>query len=123
CGTPAIAVFAVAPPYTKTTAPVLARRISSRRVVRCSVTSSWLDSSSAISPFSFLVAVACRSAEGSSREALDEAVEEHVVEQRQRDAGDQRRRHQRPPVEDVAPDQLRVDAGRERLARRDGDEA
>src|ERR1051326_2614957 len=44
----------------------------------------------------------CASAEGTTRESLDEAVEERVVEQRERDARDQHRRHQRLPEEDVA---------------------
>src|SRR4029450_1286110 len=56
----------------------------------------------------------CALAEGTTRESLDEAVEERVVEQRERDARDQHRRHQRLPEEDVTADQLVRDAGRER---------
>src|SRR6266536_5441513 len=56
-------------------------------------------------------------AEGTTREALDEAIEERVVEQRQRDARNQHRRHQRLPEEDVAADQLVRDAGRDRPVR------
>src|SRR5581483_5963819 len=60
----------------------------------------------------------CALAEGTTRESLDETVEERVVEQRERDARDQHRRHQRLPEEDVAADQLVRDPGRERpLAR------
>src|SRR5581483_2392137 len=53
-------------------------------------------------------------AEGTTRESLDEAVEERVVEQRERDARDQHRRHQRLPEEDVAADQLVRHSGGER---------
>src|SRR5581483_10525990 len=61
----------------------------------------------------------CALAEGTTRESLDAAVEERVVEQRERDARDQHRRHQRLPEEDVAADQLVRHARRERpLARR-----
>src|SRR5688572_9074928 len=37
---------------------------------------------------------------------LDEPIEKRVVEQRERDRGDQRRGHQRLPEEDVAADQV-----------------
>src|SRR5918995_2884184 len=44
--------------------------------------------------------------EGPSCKALDEAVEERVVEQRERDGGNQRRRHERLPEEDIPADQV-----------------
>src|SRR5262245_37649121 len=49
-------------------------------------------------------------AERATCKAFDEPVEERVVEQRQRDRGNQRRRHQRLPEEDVAADQVVRDA-------------
>src|SRR5581483_1869510 len=52
--------------------------------------------------------------ERAAGESLDETVEERVVEQRQRDARDQRRRHQRLPEEDVAANQVVRNAGGER---------
>src|SRR5918992_888336 len=60
--------------------------------------------------------------EGASGEALDEPVEERVVEQGERNARDQRRREEPLPEEDVAADQLRRDADRHRLQLGGGDE-
>src|SRR5256885_989445 len=56
----------------------------------------------------------CALAEGTTREPLDEAVEERVVEQREGDARDQDSGHQRLPEEDVTPDQLIRNPGRDR---------
>src|SRR6187549_1733557 len=49
-------------------------------------------------------------AECPSCKALDETVEKGVVEQRERDGRNQRRRHQRLPEEDIPPDQVVGDA-------------
>src|SRR4249920_2389491 len=49
-----------------------------------------------------------------SCKAFDEAVEEGVVEQRERDRRDQHRRHERLPEEDVAAYQVVRDACRDR---------
>src|SRR6476646_7667275 len=95
------------PPNMLTAKAPAAPRLTRSRLVRPAL-------SSAIPP-SFLVALP----DGTTREALDEAVEERVVEQRERDARDQHRGHQRLPEEHVAADQLVRDAGREcPLARR-----
>src|SRR6266850_127987 len=61
----------------------------------------------------------------STRNALDETVEEEVVEDGHRQADEQGRAHQRAPVVDVATDQLRRHPDRHRLlvAGRDEGEA
>src|SRR5207248_10493645 len=41
----------------------------------------------------------------SHREALNEAIDEHVIDDGERDAGEQGRRHERPPVVHVAAHQ------------------
>src|SRR6266536_719664 len=85
-------------------APAVPRRIRSPRERRASsrVTSLLSD---------MITSSPLRLAERSTGEALDEPVQERVVEQRERDAGNQRRRHQRLPVEDVADDQIGRDPG------------
>src|SRR5688500_13676822 len=60
--------------------------------------------------------------ERSSCKALDETVEESVVEQRQRNGRNQRRRHQRLPEEDIPPDQVVRDARGHRPLLRGRDE-
>src|SRR6188472_2885047 len=51
--------------------------------------------------------------ECSSCEPFDEAVEKHVVEQRQRDGRDEYRSHERLPKEDIAADQVVRNSGRD----------
>src|SRR2546423_290738 len=57
-----------------------------------------------------------------SRKTGDEAVEKRVVEQRERDTRDQRRRHQRLPEIDVPADQLERHPRRDRPRVGRGDE-
>src|SRR4026207_102300 len=61
-------------------------------------------------------------AECASCKALDEPVEERVVEERQRDRRYQDGRHERLPEEDVAANQVVRDAGRHRPLLRGRDE-
>src|SRR5205085_149715 len=75
----------------------------------------WSDPPTFPPPFGLL-------AEGTTREPLDEAVEERVVEQSERDARDERRRHQRLPEEHVAADQVVRYPRRHRALRRRRDE-
>src|SRR5436305_458002 len=102
---PANEYGAAAPPTARAPAPTPAR-FSSSRLLR---------PFPADIPSSFL-------AERSAGEPCDEAVEERVVDERQRDARDEDRGHDRGPVEEVAPDQIGRDARRERALVRAGDE-
>src|SRR5437867_4305695 len=61
-------------------------------------------------------------AERASCKAFDEAIEEGVVEQRERDRRDQRRGHERLPEEDVAANQVVRDARGHRALLGAGDE-
>src|SRR5687767_10962580 len=57
-----------------------------------------------------------------SCKALDETVEERGIEKRERDGGNQRRRHERLPEEDVSSDQVVRDPRRHRPLLRARDE-
>src|SRR5581483_3061806 len=115
---PANAYGAAAPPRPTAAAPAAARSSSFRLVMRA-VASGRPRSGSGMPLLSFPFR---RLAEGASRETGDEAVEERVVEQRERDAGDQDRSHDRGPVEQVAADHVGGDGRRERPLARAGDE-
>src|SRR5262245_54499173 len=88
---------AVAPPTPTAAAPTPALLSSSRLLKRVG-----------------MYVLLPRSAEGSAGEPCDEAVEERVVEQRKRNAGDENRSHDRRPVEEVALDEVRRHADGQR---------
>src|SRR5918996_3074280 len=91
-------------------APVSAATLRKSRRDRCSSSHVILLSPFRVSP------------ECSPGEALNEPVEEDVVEQGDRDARDERGREQPLPEEDVAADELGGDADRDRLLLRARDE-
>src|SRR5918996_5147489 len=91
-------------------APVSAATLRKSRRDRCSSSHVILLSPFRVSP------------ECSPGEALNEPVQEDVVEQGDRDARDQRGREQPLPEEDVAADELRRHADRDRLLLRARDE-
>src|SRR6266849_890721 len=111
-----IALSARPPNIETANAPAVPRLSRSRRV---SVEPWTAGSSWPSMPTSF-----CRDSlpERAACKALDEAVEERVVEERERDARNQRGGHDRLPVEDVAHDQVVWNARRDGPVRRAGDE-
>src|SRR5438105_1090481 len=104
---PANEYGAVAPAAPTAAAPTPARLSSSRRLIRSDM------------PPSFRY----RLAEGSASEAGDEPIQEQVVDERQRDARDQDRGHDRGPVVEIAADQLGRYGDRQRAAGRARDES
>src|SRR5712691_11588820 len=87
---PANEYGAAAPPTARAPAPIPARFSSSRL----------------LSPLLSDIYALLSLAERSAGEPCDEPVQEQVVHQRERDAGDQDRGHDRRPVEEVAADQV-----------------
>src|SRR5919106_1211605 len=96
-----------------------APRLSSASRVRAELepSSSSDTSATGIPPFTTSL-----SPERTACKAFDEAVEEGVVEEREHDARDQGRRHERLPEEDVSANELVGDARRDRPVLRGGDE-